>query len=414
MPGLRDSHRGSGTVITLAVAAAAIAIVALNAFAGWNATWRSFGVVPLEPHFFDMRAVTDHAACAAKGFDAYTITPCASILPFNYPPIWLWVGKFGIDENDAAWLSLSMAGGAFLVLLLLLRGRSAADGLVSSLALLSPPVAMAVERGNIDLFILALVGFAALTFSESRPLRYLSSAALVTIAVFLKLYPVFCIALAARTSRRTVILCGAIVFVSALYFLAISQYLPLIRQNTLVTYVVSYGYKVLFVGLEHLRSQGGRDPIRLADTWAPLVALVVALGVAALLAMKRSLRQDLLFPISRNAAGNAFLFGSGIYIGTFMLGSNFMYRIAFLLLCLPQVQDWTSHSRNPAFARALIVAILCALWSSGSNGLISLMIVSQIIDWGIFFGLSLTILSNATSGITKPAKPPSPAPRDTT
>ena len=132
MLGLRESHRGSGTVITLAVAAAAIAVIALNAFAGWNATWRSFGVVPLEPHFFDMRAVTDHAACAAKGFDAYTITPCASILPFNYPPIWLWLGNLGIDEKDAAWLSLSMAGGALLVLLLLLRGRSVADGLVSS------------------------------------------------------------------------------------------------------------------------------------------------------------------------------------------------------------------------------------------------------------------------------------------
>lgn len=392
MLGLRKSHRGSGTVITLAVAAAAIAVIALNAFAGWNATWRSFGVVPLEPHFFDMRAVTDHAACAAKGFDAYTITPCASILPFNYPPIWLWLGHLGIDEKDAAGLSLSMACGAFLVLLLLLRGRSVADGLVSSLALLSPPVAMAVERGNIDLYVIILVGLAALVFSERRPLRCLVSGLLLSLAVVLKLYPVFCIVVAARANRRTLIFSGAIALISALYFVAISDYLPLIRQNTLVTYVVSYGYKVLFVGLDHLRSQGGRDPIRLADTSAPLAALVVVFGIAALVAMKRSVRGEVPLLVGKTTAGNAFLFGAGIYVGTFTLGSNFMYRLAFLLLCLPQLQDWTSHSRNPACARALIVAILCALWSSGSNGLASLMMVSQIIDWALFFCLSLLIL----------------------
>jgi len=186
--------------------------------------------------------------------------------------------------------------------------------------------------------------------------------------------------------------------------------LPLIRQNTLVTYVVSYGYKVLFVGIDHLRFQGGRGPIRLADMWAPLVALVVVLGVAALVAMKRSVRGELPLMVGNTPAGNAFLFGAGIYVGTFMLGSNFMYRLAFLLLCLPQLQDWTSHSRSPAYARALIVVILSSL----SNGLASFMIVSQIIDWGIIFGLSLKILSNVTFGITKLARPPSTDPKDTT
>lgn len=406
MPGFRDSHRGSGTIITLTVAAAAIAVIALDAFAGWNATWRSFGVVPLEPHFFDMRAVTDHAACAAKGFDAYTITPCASILPFNYPPIWLWLGNLGIGEKDAAWLSLSMAGGAFLVLLLLLRGRSAADGVVSSLALLSPPVAMAVERGNIDLCIVMLVGLAALVFSERRPIRCVVSALLLTVAVVLKLYPAFCIAVAARANRRTFIFSGAIALLSALYFLVISEYLPLIRQNTLVTYVVSYGYKVLFAGLDHLRSQAGGNPIKLADTWLPMTSLLVALGSAGLVTAKISRQRDVLLPLSRGAAGNAFLFGSGIYIGTFMLGSNFMYRLIFLLLCLPQLQDWARNSRNSPFAHAFIVTIVCALWSSGSNGLVSFMIVSEVLDWGIFIGLSVVLLSSFYSSTAEQERPP--------
>ena len=44
--------------------------------------------------------------------------------------------------------------------------------------------------------------------------------------------------------------------------------------------------------------------------------------------------------VTNSVAGTAFLFGSGIYCGTFLLGTNFIYRLIFLLLCVRQLLDW--------------------------------------------------------------------------
>ena len=156
---------GSGTVLVAVVLAALIALLALGYATGWDATWRAIGVTPLKPHFFDMHAVTDQAACSAQGYNAYEVNSCAP-LKFNYPPIWLQLGYLGINGLDSAWLSILVAFIAFVVVATLLKGRSALNGVLSSAAILSPSVMMGVERGNIDLVILALVGSAALVFKD--------------------------------------------------------------------------------------------------------------------------------------------------------------------------------------------------------------------------------------------------------
>ena len=116
---------------------------------------------------------------------------------------------------------------------------------------------MGVERGNIDFFVLALVGAAALIFSEQKTSRMLLAVLLIVAAIVLKLYPLFCIALAARFSRRTFLFAAAVAVISAIYFAMISDYIPLIRQNTPTSFMLSYGYKVLFLGIDHLRSEAG-------------------------------------------------------------------------------------------------------------------------------------------------------------
>ena len=95
---------GSGTVVTLALAGVAIGLVALGRVVGWDATWRAFGITPLQPTFFDMHVINDCAACARKGLDVYAPHACNGD-NFNIPPTWLWLGFFGIDGADSSWLS---------------------------------------------------------------------------------------------------------------------------------------------------------------------------------------------------------------------------------------------------------------------------------------------------------------------
>ena len=124
-----------------------------------------------------MHVITDYAACASKGVDPYIPHSC-NPANFNVPPIWLWLGFFGINGSDATWLSVAMIATAFGVMLALLKGRSISDGVLALVAILSPSVMMGVERGNFDLLILALVGGAALIYDEKRIGRIFCAAAL--------------------------------------------------------------------------------------------------------------------------------------------------------------------------------------------------------------------------------------------
>src|SRR5262245_1275450 len=359
-------HVGSGTVILGAILIALSVLLYLGHLTGWNPTWRSFGVTPLEPHFFDMHAVTDHADCASKGFNAYILTSCDPRTTFNYPPVWLWLGQLGINGSDSAWLSVLMTVVALAVMATLLKGRSVGDGIISAIAILSPSVMMGIERGNIDLFILTLVGAAALVFAEQKPTRMLWAVALIGLAVVLKLYPLFCVALAARFNWRTLRFAAILATGSLVYFMIIADYIPIIRQNTPTSFMLSYGYKVPFLGLDHLRAEARLGAIGFAHTWVPITLAMITVTLAAVTALS-NFRYGSVCAAAESVVGTAFLFGAGIYCGTFLLGTNFIYRLMFLLLCLPQLQDWASatfvdDNRTVTSARVLLGAILFALW----------------------------------------------------
>ncbi len=102
--------------------------------------------------------------------------------------------------------------------------------------------------------------------------------------------------------------------------------------------------------------------------------------------------------IPNSVAGTAFLFGTGIYCGTFLLGTNFIYRLMFLLLCLPQLRDWLSvntDDRERKIEVGLFATILAALWLHGeANGHSTFLLVPQLIDWVLFFGLAAVLMSN--------------------
>ena len=83
-----------------------------------------------------------------------------------------------------------------------------------------------------------------------------------------------------------------------------------------------------------------------------------------------------------------------------MLGTNFIYRLMFLLLCLPQLQDRSSvkptgNDQTSQMGRVVLAVILLALWLNGNpNGHSTFLFVPPILDWLIFFGLTAIILFN--------------------
>ena len=61
---------------------------------------------------------------------------------------------------------------------------------------------------------------------------------------------------------------------------------------------------------------------------------------------------------------DAFRAGAAIYLGTFLLGNNWDYRLIFLILAIPQLVAWARDSACAVrrAARVVLAAILVSLW----------------------------------------------------
>lgn len=391
---------GSGTLVTLGILGAAVVILALDQVVGWDATWRAFGVTPLQPPFFDMHVINDYAVCAWKGIDPYAPHAC-NIDNFNIPPAWLGLGLLGVDGSDSPWLAAAAIAAAGIVMVLLHRGRSWYHGVMALGAIMSPAVMMGVERGNLDLLILALVGAAALIYEEKRLGRACGAMAFLVLGVVLKLFPMFCVSLVARFSRPTFIFACATAALSLAYLGLTLDDVFLIRRNVPTTFILSYGYKVIFLGIDHIRSEAGLSPIGLAETWVPAGTAAVVVICAAAVAANGCRNRRQVCAVHKSVAGTAFLFGAGIYCGTYLLGTNFVYRLMFLLLCVPQLQDWQTRNYQDGTSAgtaelSLFGAVVGVLWLNGNaNGHSIFLLLPQLLDWILFFCMATVLIANA-------------------
>jgi hypothetical protein len=257
--------------------------------------WSALGVLPYG-YFSDSQIVTSAWECARQGYDVLFLNPCSPFgVPMNIPRIWLIPSVFGLGQGFTETLGVLMAlafgAGAALLAgpLGLIRGAA-----FLGVILLSPGVLFGVERGNVDMFIFALMAF-AVTTQHAR----LGAG----IATVLKLFPVF--ALLPILNRRVVLILGfyAVLTLRDLWIIRLAAQTPLL-----------YSYGV--VPNAHWLLPG-------------LPGEVLILGAVALAAVLGGWHL-------RSAPDTyAFQAGAAIYLGTYVLGSNFDYRIVFLLLTLP-------------------------------------------------------------------------------
>jgi hypothetical protein len=173
---------------------------------------------------------------------------------------------------------------------------------------------LAVERGNNDLLIFFLVYW---TVIASRSL----GAPLCLAAVALKIYPVFALTSFIK-DKWLALLLGAI---SVGLLASMSSELFLIKAATPVSADLSYGASSAALAVED------RAGIHL-DAWVVGMILSGAAIGGAIVASRAPIF------ISTNDSElyeRLFLAGAGIYLGTFLLASNFDYRLIFLQLCVP-------------------------------------------------------------------------------
>jgi len=190
----------------------------------------------------------------------------------------------------------------------------------------------------------------------------------------LKLFPVFGFASALRRPRRReLLLTGGALILFAVYAYGTRGDIRTIEHVVPQSRDYSYGLDISGRWLA-ARLPGSRH------AWDALLALLVVAAAFTVGLLVRRGRPA----ATRDPTGYAYWVGAAIFIGTFLLAHNFDYRLAFLVLTLPQLLLWwnagSTHAAVSLCALALTVwlvqgralaigapaqLVLCALLGAG-------------------------------------------------
>jgi hypothetical protein len=336
------------------------------------------GAPQMSEHFADLSLFAAARHALEQGGDPYlknTYDPWGR--PFNYPRIWLTFMRFPMSWVPAvgAVLILALLGGTVWWL-----GRlSTSQGLLAGAALCSPPLVLAMERGNCDLviYLIALLALAAL-HRGWRAGAWLA----VFLAFALKLFPAAGFVIFLREGwRRGWPWIVAGVAATAGYVALQQHEIRTVLHHTPVDLLMSYGSTHWTKVAEHwaATSSGKRYAFHHLEAHSMLWAALLFLGALRAGWAKRS---------AADTGGavrhlDAFRLGACLYALTFIAGSSYAYRLVFLLLCLPWL--WQKTGANDGFARMRLAALALlfgVLWIN-SYWLFPLSLGSELCSWAL-------------------------------
>jgi hypothetical protein len=374
-----------------AVACFFVTLFVINLTTG-STPWHKVGVDATATAFEDTRSITSSWDCAHKGIDAFPQNPCDPAgRPTNYPRVWTKLGVFGLGGGATETLGVLTAVLFYLAALAVAGPLSAGEGVIYALGLLAPATLLGVERGNADLLMFALVALGIILLGRSA----WTGAAAIVAAAILKLYPTFALASLARLRSRWLALTASIVvlvvYAAVTYddIRAILHVLPHPEVEAYGSFVLAYAIQA--VGLVH--SEGALRSVR--------IAIVVVGAIPAALVLVTGRRRGTATDARRI---DAFAAGAALYVGSYTFGSNFDYRLVFLLLCVPQLCAWVRNGTSPtpwpaaALASLLVTMFLSSVYPPLPFGLQSWytglsLPPEEVLNWLLFAWLLAALAS---------------------
>jgi Glycosyltransferase family 87 len=329
--------------------------------------WGRLGVPPLatppyEP-FADMRMITSGWECTRRGLAVLPINPCDPWgRPANFPRIWMFPSFLGLGQSSTAALAYILAA-VFLVAAIAVVPRDAPrwSGAVFAAALCSPAVMLGVERGNVDIGLFGLLVVAVRIFRRHR-FGIVAGSALVLLMSILKLFPILAVGFFFRRIERRALLAAAIVLAAfGAYLLGTWHYTVRVLRAVLQYDRWSFGVRRVTEWL--VAGVNGVSPhtaasvnVRAVD--AGVVVVVVALAVLGRHWLRRHLPEGTSSSSERNL--DLFWAGACTYVGAYAVFRSWDYRLAFVLLAVPQLAEWARMRRGIGIVT--LVALFAAAW----------------------------------------------------
>jgi Glycosyltransferase family 87 len=367
--------------------------------------WPWLGVPSGPSIFFDARNVAAAVECSRLGHDPLVDNPCD---PWGrvmfYPRVWLVLRWTGLEQRHTLLFGVVVIT-VFLVLLLLLFGRlSVVEGLVVAVAVCSPAVMFAVERANMDLVVFSGLALSALVWRRGSARAEFVAVALVLLMAVAKLYPAVALLAFLPTRRRSTRVAAAVaVLVFVLYAVATREDVATISSTATQGQYYSYGARILLGELYHgvLGEQWGGSRA-LAQVMVLLAAVVLGLALWLWLRhrSRRSAEGEPVPEMPETSDLIAFRMGALVYVGTFVAGNSFDYRLVCLLLTLPYLLRWPLHrgSAEPAtLPRVAAAVVLVQLWVGTLSE--QLRLLDELVSWTLA-GMLVVLLARSAPSAT--------------
>lgn len=362
-------------------------------YLGYEATWHLWNIPTLMPPFTDLRLLPGGAESFRAGFNPIYDNPGDPLgRQFNYPFAWYVIFYTGVEQDDTIWIGALLAMGYLFCSWMFTSQISLPAAGLMTFVLFSPASMLAMERGNVDLFIFILCTLTLLLL-ETR--TWLATAFLLT-ASFLKLFPIFGLAIFLRENRSrfwtvSLSLLALFLIYAILTYPNISASFAYTEKGS----ALSYGVNVIPLYIEKL--------FRSKQLFELLTPVSTLFGLALALFAFYSGGKSEALSVDQSRHLSAFRLGAMIYIGTFFIGNNWDYRLIFLLLTVPQLVEWSTRSPARKLARSTMVALMIACWYLVNAHLSDILgldknivfFLDQASKWALFAGLCYFFLASS-------------------
>jgi hypothetical protein len=336
---------------------------------GTDTIWSLWKIPPMDASFADLRNLTGAGESIALGHDPLYYNPRDPWnRPLNHPRLLQYLlTAFHLDLGDTQWLGILFGALFFIAPFIAFPKLDRPSAYLIGLLMFSPVAALGIERGNHDLFIFFLVAV-ALGLAGRMGISLL----IFGIAAAIKLFPVFGIFYGCRygPAKRAI----------GLFLLLFVVYLGLNRGDLAQIFnSTQKGYFLWGYGVRAF------DETATASVYMPAGAMILATLLFysnTVLVGGWSLKDSVYL--------DGFRVGAGIYLGTFLLGNCWAYRLIFLIFTVPQLVAWTKtdilRRRVAQVGLLSVVVSCCPTWISSG-------IIDEVFNWLLFSTLLYLWLS---------------------
>lgn len=360
---LKRPHQSSlftlrgGRMVFIAVVAGYYLTFALFPYA-----FRLLGLTHNFGWFFDSYAILASSDAAAAGLDPYKVNPLDLLgRPHVYSRLWLDLSHLGFTRADNF-----LMGGAFVVMFFMsaligLRPKSGKEAAWYVALLASPAVVLAVERGNNDLLMFAIMAAVIALLAHQREwVRWLSLLPLLA-ATALKFYPAAAVVVVVMVgrSRRELWSRGLVAggLIAGLFY-----YLR--HDFAVLGPILPRPEGMLALGAPQVFHAMG-----LSWTGAVLCGQVLG-GLGFAVCWRLPARPGSFGSSLYRERGIAFMLGAVLLTACFFAGANFAYRYVYGLMLAPLLwelgHDAGVATRVRRLAGITLILLVLSAWFDGA------------------------------------------------